>query len=328
MFQALITEAVGDKQYKTTLGEREIEELAADELLIDVQYSSLNYKDALSAAGNPGVTRTFPHTPGIDAVGIVKESTSDSFNVGDAVIVTGYDLGMETHGGLAEYIRVPARWALALPEGLSAREAMVLGTAGLTAGLCVNKLLQAGAVATEGKVVVTGATGGVGSVAVALLAKLGFEVVASTSKQTQSEMLTALGASEIIDRALLSEQQRKPMLKQQWQNAVDCVGGETLSNLLKSMGHSGSVACCGLVESADLPATVLPFILRDVNLLGVDSVEIPLAKKQAVWQKFAAEWKLDCLDNLTTEISLAQVPEYLDKIIQGQNIGRTVVRIK
>ena len=328
MFNALITEKIGDKEFKTGLGQRAIEDLPAGELLIEVQYSSLNYKDALSANGNPGVTRNFPHTPGIDAAGIVKESASEHFSVGDVVIVTGYDLGMETDGGLAEFIRVPATWAVALPAGLSARDSMVLGTAGLTAGLCVSKLLMAGATAADGKVVVTGATGGVGSVAVALLAKLGFQVVASTSKVSQHDLLKSLGASEIIDRETLAEAQRKPMLKPQWQNAVDCVGGDTLVNLLKSLERSGSVACCGLVGSADLPATVLPFILRDVNLLGVDSVEIPLARKQHIWEMFSKEWKLACLDQLATEIQLEQVPEYLDKIIKGENIGRTVVRIK
>ncbi|MFT5692113.1 MAG: acrylyl-CoA reductase (NADPH) [Oceanicoccus sp.] len=328
MFNALITEKIGDKEFRTGLGQRAIEDLPAGDLLIEVQYSSLNYKDALSANGSPGVTRNFPHTPGIDAAGIVKESASEHFSVGDTVIVTGYDLGMETDGGLAEFIRVPATWALALPSGLSARDAMVLGTAGLTAGLCVNKLLQAGAVADEGKVIVTGATGGVGSVAVALLAKLGFQVVASTSKVSQHDLLKSLGATEIIDRETLAAAERKPMLKPQWQNAVDCVGGDTLVNILKSLGRSGSVACCGLVGSADLPANVLPFILRDVNLLGVDSVEIPLAKKQHIWGMFSEEWKLDCLDQLATEIQLEQVPEYLDKIIKGENIGRTVVRIK
>lgn len=328
MFQALVTEDLGEKKYQTSLMQRELTDLHDGDLLIEVQYSSLNFKDALSANGSPGVTRTFPHTPGIDAVGVIKESASADFAIGDTVIVTGYDLGMETHGGLAEYIKVPANWALALPAGLSARDAMVLGTAGLTAGLCVNKLLQAGAVAGDGKVIVTGATGGVGSVAVALLAKLGFEVVASTSKPEQGEMLTSLGAAEIIDRNLLSEVQRKPLLAQQWANAIDCVGGDTLNNLLKSMHSSGSVACCGLVASANLPATVMPFIIRDVNLLGVDSVYISLQKKQAIWQKFANEWKLTGLDALTTEIGLEQVPAYLDKLIQGQNIGRTLVRIK
>jgi len=328
MFQALVTEDLGERKYQTSLMNRELTDLHEGDLLIEVLYSSLNYKDALSANGNPGVTRNFPHTPGIDAVGVVQESSSPDFATGDTVIVTGYDLGMETHGGLAEYIRVPAAWALTLPQELSARNAMILGTAGLTAGLCVSKLLQAGAVADDGKIIVTGATGGVGSVAVALLAKLGFHVVASTSKPEHGEMLTTLGAAEIIDRNLLSEPQRKPLLAQQWQNAVDCVGGDTLNNLLKSMGSSGSVACCGLVASADLPATVMPFIIRNVNLLGVDSVFISLQKKQAIWQKFANEWKLTGLDALTTEISLDQVPAYLDKLIQGQNIGRTLVRIK
>lgn len=327
-YQCLITEQVSEKEFSTTLQTRSTDALAEGELLISVSYSCLNYKDALSAAGNPGVTRNFPHTPGIDAVGIVQESTSEKFSKGDEVIVTGYDLGMNTDGGLAEFIRVPAAWALALPQGLSARQAMVLGTAGLTAGLCVDKLLQIGASADAGQVLVTGASGGVGSVAIALLAKLGFKVIASTGKTQQTDLLKSLGAEQVIDRSELSQAQRKPMLKPQWRYAIDTVGGETLANALKSAEHGGSVACCGLAASADLPITVLPFILRDINLLGVDSVEIPLQKKQNIWQKFSGDWQLDNLEPLTREVELAAVPELLAGFFCDPIGGRIIVKIQ
>lgn len=327
-FKALVIEKVADKSYQTTLQQRAVDSLPEGDLLIEVHYSSLNYKDALSAAGNPGVTRHFPHTPGIDAVGVVKQSANDEFSEGDEVIVTGYDLGMSTSGGLAEMIRVPAAWVLPLPAGLSARQAMVLGTAGLTAGLSVDKLLTMGAANTDGKVLVTGATGGVGAVAVALLAKLGFDVVASTGKLEQAEGIKALGAKDVIDRAALSAEQAKPALKPEWAHAVDCVGGNTLANVLKQIKHGGSVTCCGLVESANLPTTVIPFILRNVNLLGVDSVEIPLATKQNVWKKFASQWVLDDLESMVTEIALEDVPDYFTKFYSGQIVGRILVKVK
>lgn len=324
-FNALLTEQIADREFTTTLQQRRLDDLPVGELLIRVSYSSLNYKDALSALGNPGVTRNFPHTPGIDAVGEIEQSSSDAFAVGDQVIVTGYDLGMNTDGGLAEYIRVPASWALPLPDGLAARQAMVLGTAGLTAGLCVEKLLHMGAAPEHGQVLVTGATGGVGSVAVALLSKLGFKVAASTGKPAQEAMLRELGARDIIARDELSEAVKKPLLKPRWHYAIDCVGGDTLVNVLKSLMPSGSVACCGLAGSADFPASVLPFILRDINLLGVDSVEIPLARKRAIWQLFAGDWALPNLEPIVTEVSLEQSVDYLSQFVTGQIAGRIVV---
>jgi acrylyl-CoA reductase (NADPH) len=326
-FQALQTTCSEDKTFQTQLIERSVDDLPEGDLLIAVQYSSLNYKDALSASGNPGVTRNYPHTPGIDAVGIVKKSNHKEFTEGDAVIVTGYDLGMNTAGGLAQFIRVPADWAVALPEGLSARQAMSLGTAGLTAGLCVNKLLQMGASKEQGPVLVTGATGGVGTIAVALLSSLGFEVAASTGKADQAEWLKSLGASDIVDRNLLTEVQSKPLLKPQWAHAVDCVGGNTLVNVLKSVQPSGSVACCGLVESVDLPATVLPFILRDINLLGVDSVEISRVKKRDIWHKFATSWGVNVIENLTQEVSLEEAIDYLPRFLGGGIKGRVLVNV-
>lgn len=326
-FAALVTEQIADREFATTLQQRSLDDLPDGDLLIRVSYSSLNYKDALSTLGNPGVTRNFPHTPGIDAVGDVEASASDSFAVGDQVIVTGYDLGMNTDGGLAEYIRVPASWALPLPAGLTARQAMVLGTAGLTAGLCVEKLLHMGAAPEHGEVLVTGATGGVGSVAVALLSRLGFSVAASTGKPAQEAMLRDLGASAIVARDELSEAVKKPLLKPRWHYAIDCVGGDTLVNVLKSIMPGGSVACCGLAGSADLPTSVLPFILRDINLLGVDSVDITLQRKQAIWQRFAGEWALENLEPMVTQVNLEQAVNYLSQFVSGKVAGRIIVSL-
>ncbi|MDX1597537.1 MAG: YhdH/YhfP family quinone oxidoreductase, partial [Marinobacter sp.] len=264
-------------------------DLPANEVLIRVSHSSLNYKDALSASGNKGVTRNFPHTPGIDAAGKVIESATGEPSVGSQVIVTGYDLGMNTDGGFGEYIRVPASWCVALPKGWDSRTAMIYGTAGLTAGLCVQKLLKMGATPEQGKVAVSGASGAVGSVAVELLSALGFEVVAISGKQDHADELKTLGASEVIGRDALAAE-KKPMLKPVFANAVDTVGGQPLAELLKQIQPGGSVSCCGLVAGPQLETTVLPFILRGVNLLGVDSVEIPLADKASVWRKFAGDW--------------------------------------
>ncbi len=283
-----VEEQDGDyKGAEQTLGTKDLPE---GEVLIKVSHSSLNYKDALSASGNKGVTRTFPHTPGIDAAGEVVESATGTPAVGSPVIVTGYDLGMGTAGGFGEYIRVPSAWCVPMPSGWSASTAMIYGTAGLTAGLCVQKLLTMGARPEQGKVAVSGASGAVGSVAVELLAKLGFDVVAISGKADHEDSLKELGASEVVGRDALAED-KKPMLKPVFGNAVDTVGGAPLAELLKQILPGGSVSCCGLVAGPQLQTTVLPFILRGVNLLGVDSVESPLAEKEAVWKKFAGDWK-------------------------------------
>ena len=265
--------------------ERSTDDLPEGELLVKVAYSSLNYKDAMSAKGLPGVTRNYPHTPGIDAAGVIVESTDSGFAEGDEVIVIGYDLGMNTAGGYGQYIRVPANWAVKMPAGLDAREAMIIGTAGFTAALCVDKIEQMGAQPSDGPVVVTGATGGVGSVAVALLAKLGYDVVASSGKAEKDDYLKSLGAGSVISRADLSEENKRPMAAETWAHGIDTVGGEILSNVIKGLKYSGSVAICGLVASPAFSTTVLPFILRNVNVLGVDSVELPLAKKQEIWHQ-------------------------------------------
>ncbi|SDG31488.1 alcohol dehydrogenase [Pseudomonas benzenivorans] len=314
-------------EFEQALVERDIDELPAGELLIRVRYSSLNYKDALSASGNRGVTKHFPHTPGIDAAGVVEASSVAEFSVGDEVIVTGYDLGMNTAGGFAQYIRIPASWALKRPQGLSLREAMVLGTAGLTAALCVDKLEQAGVTPDAGPILVTGATGGVGSIAVALLAKLGYRVAASTGKAQQGEFLKSLGAQQIVLRSELLEGSERPLLKEQWAGAVDTVGGDILFNVVKSLRYGGSAACCGLTAGVAFKGSVLPFILRGVNLLGVDSVELPLVVKASMWDKLSLQWKLDGLDKLVSEVGLVQLPEAIAQILAGRLVGRVLVRV-
>lgn len=323
-YQALwVTET---PQFQQRVIERSLADLPDGEVLIRVHYSSLNYKDALSATGNRGVTRTFPHTPGIDAAGVVEYSKVTEFTAGDEVIVTGYDLGMNTYGGMAQYIRVPAAWVIKRPAGLSLRESMILGTAGLTAALCVDKLLRAGLTVDAGPVLVTGATGGVGSIAIVLLKQLGFDVTAVTGKTEQAEFLRQLGAKQVIDREALTVGTDKALLKPQWAGVVDTVGGDILFNAVKSLQYGASAACCGLTAGIDFKASVLPFILRGVNLLGVDSVELPLVNKASMWDKLSLQWKMD-LDNLVKEISLKDVPNAIATMLASQQTGRTLVRI-
>lgn len=307
--------------------ERNTDQLPAGEVLIKVAYSSLNQKDAMSAHGNKGVTRNFPHQPGIDAAGSVVESSVADFKAGDQVIVTGYDLGMNTAGGLGQYIRVPAKWVLKLPAGMTLKQSMQFGTAGLTAQLCINKLEHNGLKKEQGAVLVTGATGGVGSIAIALLANAGYHVVASSGKPEQADYLKQLGAKEVIDRKTLSEENKKPMLKDIYAAAIDVAGGNTLANAIKSVKHSGSVAACGLVENPNFPGVVFPHILRNVNLLGVDSVEIPLADKKAAWDKLAKAANLPAINTLNEEITLNQVIPALENMIKGGATRHIVVNM-
>ncbi len=324
-FKALVTSEEGG-QYSSRVTTRRIDELPAGEVLIRVRYSSLNFKDALSASGNKGVTRNYPHTPGIDAAGVVEQSSVPELAAGDEVIVTGYDLGMNTSGGYGQYIRVPAGWVLKRPSGLSLRESMLLGTAGLTAALCIDKLEQAGLQPEQGPVLVTGATGGVGSIAVAMLAGLGYEVAAATGKSSQGEFLKGLGARQIVERSELEAGTAKPLLKEQWAGAVDTVGGDILFNVVKSLRYGASVACCGLTAGTGFQASVLPFILRNVNLLGIDSVEQPLVVKASMWDRLSLQWKTD-LSALSQEVTLDQLPEQIERILAGGMVGRVVVSL-
>jgi len=327
-FKALVVEKSADGKFTRRVAERSLDTLPAGDLLIDVRYSSLNYKDGLSATGNPGVTRNFPHTPGIDAAGTVLESRSSSFKIGDDVIVIGFDLGMNTSGGFGQRIRVPAEWVVKRPAGLSALESMILGTAGFTAALAIDKLEAMGMRPGEGPVLVTGATGGVGSVAVMLLAKLGYEVAAVTGKASQHAFLKGLGAAEILSREALAEGANRPLLKERWGGVVDTVGGELLFNGVKSLRYGCSLAACGLVASPQFAATVLPFILRHVNLLGVDSVQLPLAEKARIWGKLAQPWKLARLAALKVDFSLATISAGIDRILAGEMVGRGVLDLR
>jgi acrylyl-CoA reductase (NADPH) len=326
-FRALVVEKSAEKTFERRVRERTLDDLPPGDLLVRVHYSSLNYKDALSATGNPGVTRNFPHTPGIDAAGEVVSCASGDFSAGDLVLVTGYDLGMETDGGFGQYIRIPSAWAVRLPQGLSLRESMIYGTAGFTAALCLWKLQHAGLTPTDGEILVTGATGGVGSIAVALLTQAGYQVTAATGKSSETEYLQRLGAAEVIGREELLAGAERPLLKERWAGGVDVVGGATLAALLKGTRYGGAVACCGLVGSAELPLNVFPFILRGVSLLGVDSVQCPRTLREEVWRKLASDWKPARLAETAVEIPLLGLEEKIEAILQGAVRGRTVVNL-
>ena len=325
-FKAMVVSETAEKTFSREVRERALGDLPAGELIIEVKYSSLNYKDALSATGNKGVTRKYPHTPGIDAAGVVADSTTKLFTVGDQVTVTGFDLGMNTSGGFAQYISVPALWATKLPQGLSLKDSMSHGTAGLTAALCIIRLMASGLTKESGEVLVTGASGGVGSVAVAILAKLGFNVVAATGKASEHDFLSGLGAKAIISREEANDTSGRPLQKPRWAGVVDTVGGNILATALKTTKYAGLVAACGNAMSADLNVNVFPFILRGVSLLGVDSVEIPMRARQMAWNKLAGEWSID-VGSLVTEVSLEELNPKIDEILKGGIRGRVLVNL-
>ena len=324
-FRAMVVSETEDKRFVREIKERTVDDLPEGDVLIKVQYSSLNYKDALSATGNRGVTRNYPHTPGVDAAGTVEESAVSDFSPGDEVIVTGYDLGMNTSGGYGEYVRVPANWIVRRPENITLRESMAYGTAGFTGALSVFKLLGNGVKPDQGEVLVTGAPGGVGSVAVSILAKSGYEVVAVNGLVDETDYLMSLGAKRVIPLEEATEESGRPLLKTLWAGAVDTVGGMILSTAVRSVKYGGTVTCCGNAASHDLPLNVYPFILRGVSLLGIDSVNCPVDIRSQVWNKIASEWKLDHLDKISSEISLEEVDLRIDTILQGKHRGRAIV---
>lgn len=325
-FRAMVVSETPEKTFSREIRERALSDLPAGELIIEVKYSSLNYKDALSATGNKGVTRKYPHTPGIDAAGVVVDSTTRLFGVGDEVTVTGFDLGMNTSGGFGQYISVPALWATKLPKDLSLRGSMCHGTAGLTAALCIIRLMASGLTKESGEVLVTGATGGVGSIAVSILAKLGFSVVAATGKAGEHDFLKGLGAKAIISREEANDTSGRPLQKPRWAGVVDTVGGNILATALKTTKYGGLVAACGNAMSAELNVNVFPFILRGVSLLGVDSVEIPMRARQMAWNKLAGEWSID-VGRLVTEVSLEELNPKIDEILKGGIRGRVLVNL-
>jgi len=325
-FRAMVVEETPDGQFVRKITKKSLDELPAGEVLIKVMYSSLNYKDALSASGNKGVTKKYPHTPGIDSSGVVEESLSDDFKIGEEVIVTSYDHGMNKSGGFGEYIRVPANWVVKLPANLSLKESMIYGTAGFTAGLSVHKLSHT-VKPDHGEILVTGASGGVGSVAVSILVQSGYNVVAVSGKTEERQFLMDLGVKEIINRQEASDTSGRPLLPGRWAGVIDTVGGDILATAIKSSKYGATVTCCGNVASPDLPLNVFPFIIRNVSLLGVDSQHCPMKIRQKIWQKLADEWKLTHLAELSSEISLDDLDENITLMLQGKKKGRTVVNL-
>lgn len=316
-----------EKKFVSKIVEREISDLPEGEVVIKVKYSSLNYKDALSSKGNRGVTREFPHTPGIDAAGIVASSTDERFVEEEEVFITGYDLGMNTDGGFGEYVRVPADWVVKKPEGISLKEAMIYGTAGFTSALSVYDLVQV--VKPEmGEILVTGASGGVGSHSVKFLSKLGYTVVGVVNTEAESEFVKELGAVRTISREEADNTTGRAMLKQQWAGVIDTVGGNPLSTAIKSTKYSGAVTTCGNVAGGDVDMNVYPFILRGIKLFGIDSVNCPMPKRLDVWNKLAMEWKGDNLDSGIVEVSMEGVLGKIEEMLAGTLAGRVILNHK
>ncbi len=303
-----------------------VDQLPPGEVLIQVACSSLNFKDALAAQAHPGVVTSLPHVPGIDCAGRVAESASPDFCPSDPVLVTGYELGAPRWGGFAGYVRVPAAWVVRLPPDWTPEDAMTLGTAGFTAAQCVQAIQHHGVTPAAGEVVVTGATGGVGSIAVALLAKLGYAVAAVTGKPEHHDLLRELGATRILGREEVDDATDRPLLESRWAAAVDTVGGRPLGTLLRSTKYRGCVTACGLVAGVDVPATVYPFLLRGVTLCGIDSAKCPREPRLEIWHKLATEWRLTNLAPLVREATLSELPGVIGDMLQGNAVGRTLVR--
>ena len=324
-FRAVVIEKNTTGAFSQSIKQKKIVDLPLNDLLIKVSYSSLNYKDALSFSGNRGVSKNYPHTPGIDAVGIVKKSSVSQFNVGDKVIVSGYDLGMNTAGGFGEYIRVPKEWVCQLPTGLQSLESMIIGTAGLTAGLCVELIIKKYDISGK-KVVVSGATGGVGTIAIKLLNMMGADVTAITSSIDSKEYLMMIGADEVISVSELLNSTKKPLSRSTWSFAIDVVGGSILSALIVSMKYGGIIACCGNVSNPNFDANVYPFILRANQLVGIDSAETSIDKKSKIWKLFGSDWKLNDLELLHKTVLIDELFPEIEKMLEGEQIGRIVLK--
>ncbi|QTA93518.1 YhdH/YhfP family quinone oxidoreductase [Desulfonema magnum] len=326
-FKAMLVKDTGDNRYTRQIVDKSVEELPPGDVLVNVRYSSLNYKDALSAIGNKGVTKKYPHTPGIDAAGIVAESSVPEFSPGDEVIVTSYDLGMNTSGGFGQYIRVPAGWVVPLPGGLTLRESMIYGTAGFTAALSVFRLKESGITPDRGDVLVSGATGGVGSIAVSILSQIGYSVTAVNGISDKTAYLRKIGAKSVISIEAATDQTGRPLLKERWAGSIDAVGGDILVTTIKSTAHNGTVTCCGNIASPEMPLNVYPFILRGVRLIGIGSQNCPMPVRRKIWEKIAGEWKIVRPDPLTSEISLDELDHQIEMMLQRKRKGRTLVRM-
>lgn len=326
-FRALVVRETAPGLFSRTIERKRTDELPAGNVLVRVRYSSLNYKDALSATGNRGVTKKYPHTPGIDAAGSVAWSGSDAFRPGEEVIVSGYDLGMNTSGGFGQYIRVPLEWVLPMPSGMTAEQCMQIGTAGFTAALSLAALQTSGVKPDDGPVLVTGATGGVGSFAVALLNHCGFSVTAVSGKAQAQPYLRKLGATAFLSRAQAMVGEDRMLLRERWAGVVDTVGGQILATAIKSTRYDGTVTCCGNASSGSLPLNVYPFILRGVRLLGIDSARCPLARREEIWRRLAGEWRIPCLADMCRTVVLQDVDASIVQMLQGRLMGRIVINL-
>ena len=325
-FNALVVSQDAEEKYSRNVTERNISSLPDNDVLVKVYYSSLNYKDALSASGNKGVTQHFPHTPGVDAAGIVEQSRDTRFDAGEKVIVTSFDLGQNTSGGFGEYIRVPGDWIVPLPDGLTLRESMIYGTAGFTAAYGVYKLKHNETDPHAGEILVTGATGGVGSMAVALLAKNNYRVVAATGKMDEQHFLKSLGARDVVHRDKIYPETNKALLSARWVGAIDTVGGKMLDAVIRQTAHNGTVACCGNVLGHNLNTSIYPFILRGVSLMGIDSGICLMPMRKKIWNLLAREWKLDMLEAISREVTLDELEAEIQKILEGRQIGRVLLK--
>jgi acrylyl-CoA reductase (NADPH) len=317
-----------DSKFTLAIEKQELSSLPAGDVLIKVQYSSLNFKDVLVCRGTRGLTKEYPHTPGIDAAGIVEESSVAGIEVGDAVLVTGFDLGINTAGGFGEYIRVPAEWVQLIPSPLTVKDVMAYGTAGLTAGLSVLEILENGISPEDGPVAVSGASGGVGSIAIDMLKSCGFSVTAVSNKNDDSDRLKQLGADDVIGSTELNEDSPKALLKPKWAAVVDTVGGTILANFVKETKYGGVVTNCGMVAGNDMTVSVFPFIIRGVRLIGIDSVLCPVSRRDQVWKKIALEWHNDRIVSAYTEFALDKLHEAIAQKNDGKLRGRVLIKIQ
>ncbi len=327
-YLALVAEETSEGNIKPVVRELSLSSLPENEVLIRVHYSSLNYKDALSATGNRGITRNYPHTPGIDACGTVIYSADPQVKKGDHVLVCGYDLGMNTPGGFGQYINVPGSWVMPLPEGLGFRESMMFGTAGFTAALAIYKMELNGQHPDQGPVLVTGAGGGLGSIAINIMAGIGYKVIAATGKTNEYDYFTELGASEIISRDQVDDHSGKHLLRPRWAGVIDTVGGNILSTAIKACQRHGNVAVCGNALSFELQSSVYPFILNGINLLGIDSATCPMNLRRQLWDKLSMDWRPSMPDQISKEISLNELPHFIDQILAGKIRGRMFVNME
>ncbi|MDD3743921.1 MAG: YhdH/YhfP family quinone oxidoreductase [Lentimicrobiaceae bacterium] len=325
-YRALVVSPDENGQYQMAVKLLPLSNLPQHEVTVQVKFSGLNYKDALSASGHKGITRNFPHTPGIDAAGVVVNKTNN-FNPGDEVIVTGYDLGMNTAGGLAEYIRVPEAWVVKKPEGLTLEESMIIGTSGFTAASAIAEFIEHGIKPGEDKILITGASGAVGSMAVAMLAGNGYHVVAASGKPQAASWLQQLGAAEVIDRDAVNDTSGRGLLPAKWMAALDTVGGNTLTTTLLSTRERGIVANCGMIASNKLEVPIFPFILRAVRLVGIASAETPMDRRIYLWNLIAKSLKPKNIYTLATTISLEKAPDYITQMLKGELQGKILVEM-